>query len=271
MSDAHSPEKVWEAALGELQLQMTKATFETWIKRTQVLGCEDGTYTIGVQNGFARDWLEQRLRSMIEHTLASIVGQPVAVEFQVMAREVEPVERQTVTEVELQQEELELEGVRVRTYNEIVEPDKVFVGTQYFRRKWLPLLGRTAWLLILELRQRCYYRPKQPDKSRDTCKVTLAELGAAVGVSERTVYRELFPLPKDPEKWPKDKKKLAEAKAKAALVGEFILETTTVRRYSFRRGREVNETTLWKVRLDEPLTPEDRKKCNKFSTCQNDS
>ena len=166
------------------------------------------------------------------------------------------------------------ELVQAKIYERIVEPDRVFVGTQYFRERWLPLLGRTAWLLILELRQRCYYdrREKDPEKrlakSRDTCKVTVAELAAAVGVSERTVWRELFPLPKDHEKCPKDAKKRAEAEAKAALIGEFILETTTVRRYSTKRGREVNETTLWKVRLDEPLTPEDRKR---FSTCQNDS
>ena len=133
-----------------------------------------------------------------------------------------PVPKQTVTEAELLQEELEIDGVRVRTYNEIVEPDNVFVGTQYFRRKWLPLLGCTAWLLILELRQRCYYARKEKDleerkkKSRDTCKVTLAELGAAIGVSESTVRRALYP--KDPEA--------------AALIGEFVLETTTVRRGS---------------------------------------
>jgi len=249
---AMGPGEVWEAALAELQLQMTKATFDTWVKNTEALECEGDVYVIGVASGFARDWLDRRLRSVVERVLASVLERPVEVEFRVMPRKAEPGERRTVTEAELEQEELELEGVRVCTYNEIVEPDNVFVGTQYFRRKWLPLLGRTAWLLILELRQRCYYKPNEPSKSRDTCKVTLAELGAAVGVSVSTVRREL--LPKDPER--------------AELVGEFVLETATVRRYSARQGKEVNETTLWKVRLDEPLVPEDR---NKVSTFQNDT
>ena len=249
--------EVWEAALAELRLQMTKATFDTWVANTRVVGCEGETYVIGVQNGFARDWLEQRLKPVIERTLAGLVGSSVTVEFEVVPGSPVPVLRQTVTEADLQQEEMEIDGVRVLTYNEIVEPDRVFVGAQYFREEWLPLLGRTTWLLILELRQRCYYDrreknlQKRKKKSRDTCKVTLAELGAAVGVSVSTVRRALFP--EDPEA--------------AVLVGEFIIEVATVRRYSSRQGREVNETTMWKIRLDEPLTPADRKKC---STFQND-
>ena len=30
-------DQIWQAALGELQLQMTKATFDTWVKNTHVI------------------------------------------------------------------------------------------------------------------------------------------------------------------------------------------------------------------------------------------
>jgi len=79
------PEKVWQAALGELQLQMTKATFDTWVKQTHVLAYEDGTFIIGVQNGFAKDWLENRLLGTIQRTLASILNRSVEVRFVVHA------------------------------------------------------------------------------------------------------------------------------------------------------------------------------------------
>jgi chromosomal replication initiator protein len=79
------PEKVWQAALGELQLQMTKATFDTWVKQTHVLAYEDGTFIIGVQNGFAKDWLENRLIGTIQRTLASILNRSVEVRFVVQA------------------------------------------------------------------------------------------------------------------------------------------------------------------------------------------
>jgi len=75
------PEKVWQAALGELQLQMTKATFDTWVKQTQVVAYEDGTFIIGVQNGYAKDWLENRLIGIIKRTLASIVNRSVEIRF----------------------------------------------------------------------------------------------------------------------------------------------------------------------------------------------
>lgn len=75
------PEKVWQAVLGELQLQMTKATFDTWVKQTQVLAYEDGTFIIGVQNGYAKDWLENRLRGTVKRTLAGIVNRSVEIRF----------------------------------------------------------------------------------------------------------------------------------------------------------------------------------------------
>jgi len=75
------PEKVWQAALGELQLQMTKATFDTWVKQTHVLAYEDGSFIIGVQNGFAKDWLENRLLGTIQRTLANILNRSVEVRF----------------------------------------------------------------------------------------------------------------------------------------------------------------------------------------------
>ena len=39
---------------------------------------------------------------------------------------------------------LALEQAYANAYNEIVQPDRVFVASQYFRKKWVPLLG-THW------------------------------------------------------------------------------------------------------------------------------
>lgn len=79
------PEKVWQTALGELQLQMTKATFDTWVKQTHVLAYEDGTFIIGVQNGYAKDWLENRLHGTIQRTLTSILNRSTEVRFVVQS------------------------------------------------------------------------------------------------------------------------------------------------------------------------------------------
>ena len=50
-----SPETVWKAALGELEMQMTRATFTTWLQGTRALAWADGEFVIGVRNDFAKD------------------------------------------------------------------------------------------------------------------------------------------------------------------------------------------------------------------------
>ena len=38
-----SAKALWEAALGQLQLQVTRANFETWLRDSRGLSLEDGT------------------------------------------------------------------------------------------------------------------------------------------------------------------------------------------------------------------------------------
>ena len=82
------PERnIWQAVLGELQLQMTKAIFDTWVRNTRLVSCQDDVFVIGAQNEFARDWLENRLLTTVERTLVGIVGHPVEVRFVVTQAE----------------------------------------------------------------------------------------------------------------------------------------------------------------------------------------
>ncbi len=74
-------EQTWQAALGQLQLEMPRATFDTWVRDAELLAYEDGTFVIGVQNAYARDWLEERLLGTIKRVLASLFGRTVEVRF----------------------------------------------------------------------------------------------------------------------------------------------------------------------------------------------
>jgi chromosomal replication initiator protein len=73
--------QVWRAALGELQVSLSPANFETWLRDTVLVDVDDNRFKISVPNGFAKDWLETRYRSLISQTLARIVGYSVQVEF----------------------------------------------------------------------------------------------------------------------------------------------------------------------------------------------
>ena len=78
---------VWQAALGELQLQMTRPTFETWVKPARVVAYEDGEFIIAVPSAFTKDWLESKLLSSIKRALSGILGRSVDVKFIVMPEE----------------------------------------------------------------------------------------------------------------------------------------------------------------------------------------
>ncbi len=74
---------IWQAALGELQLQMTKATFDTWVKPTFALAldAEKNILVVGVRNAYAKQWLENRLYGMIQRTLNHVLGQAAEIRF----------------------------------------------------------------------------------------------------------------------------------------------------------------------------------------------
>jgi len=75
--------QAWQAALGQLQLEMPKAAFDTWVRDTELITYEDGAFTIGVKNAYARDWLEDRLSSTISKLLTGIMNRTVVVRFTV--------------------------------------------------------------------------------------------------------------------------------------------------------------------------------------------
>ena len=77
--------QVWRAALGELQVSLSPANFETWLRDTYLVDVDDARFRIAVPNGFAKDWLDTRYRSLISQTLARVVGYSVQVEFVVQA------------------------------------------------------------------------------------------------------------------------------------------------------------------------------------------
>ena len=78
-------EKAWQSALGQLQMEMPKASYDTWVRDTQIFSYDDGLFTIGVRNAYARDWLESRLSSTVTRLLMGIMNRTVGVAFVVNA------------------------------------------------------------------------------------------------------------------------------------------------------------------------------------------
>ena len=80
---ARSAQEIWNAALGELQMQVSKANYRTWLEKTTGLAYQDGNIIIGVPNTFIAEYLEHNQRSLIEKTLAGLAQREIKVSFQV--------------------------------------------------------------------------------------------------------------------------------------------------------------------------------------------
>ena len=74
-------EYLWQSCLGELENRFSKPIFEMWIKPMRVERLATDEVTLTVQNAFAKDWAENRLKSTIVATLAEIIGSPISVRF----------------------------------------------------------------------------------------------------------------------------------------------------------------------------------------------
>ena len=74
-------EQAWQSVLGQLQMEMPRASFDTWVRDTSPLTYEEGMMTIAVRNAYARDWLENRLLSTVTRLLAGMMNRAVDVRF----------------------------------------------------------------------------------------------------------------------------------------------------------------------------------------------
>ncbi len=80
--------EIWHATLGELELEMTKATFDTWVRPTFAIAYDPtgSAMTVGVHSPYAKEWLENRLHTTIQRTLTGIVGRSTDVNYVVKDR-----------------------------------------------------------------------------------------------------------------------------------------------------------------------------------------
>jgi len=78
-----TPKEIWDIALGDLQVQVSKPNFRTWFSKTVGLSYQDNRFVIGVPNTFAAEYLEKNQRSLIEKALAGLTAPEVQAVFQV--------------------------------------------------------------------------------------------------------------------------------------------------------------------------------------------
>jgi hypothetical protein len=79
--DLSEARQIWTRSLKALKLQMTRATFDTWLRGSQVIEANDECLTIAVRHAHAVDWLQNRLLPLIERTVARNADNEVKLTF----------------------------------------------------------------------------------------------------------------------------------------------------------------------------------------------
>ena len=80
---AKTPQEIWEAALGELQVQVSKPNYRTWFGKTIGLSYDDNQFVVGVPNTFVAEYLEKNQHSLIKKALIGLTSPAVQIVFQV--------------------------------------------------------------------------------------------------------------------------------------------------------------------------------------------
>ena len=72
---------MWQSALGEIQAQLSRANFATWLKNSRLVDKKDGTFYISVPNGFAKQWVEEKYHKNLLGILRNMDGSVKKIEY----------------------------------------------------------------------------------------------------------------------------------------------------------------------------------------------
>ncbi|NLI08434.1 MAG: hypothetical protein GX457_15285, partial [Thermotogaceae bacterium] len=192
-----SPEKAWQAAIANLEMDMSRATFETWVKPTHLVDFSDDTFVIGCMNSYGREWLENRLTTTLQRFLMGVMNKEVKVRFVVCDQEINDGDDLT-QEVDPDQEdsrdnsiELDIHYSSIRNY--LIEPSRVVRLPVYYLR-WLPYVGSQMIFLIMALWQE-YYLASGGKARKGSYKVAVRaeRICQWAGISRAQFFRLLQP------------------------------------------------------------------------------
>ncbi|MFH1077670.1 MAG: chromosomal replication initiator protein DnaA [Patescibacteria group bacterium] len=84
--------ETWQAALGELELTLSKANFTTWFKNTYISSTEDGKVVVCVPNTFTKAWLEKKYHDAVVRALRNVTNNTIReVSYKVEVKNTSPI------------------------------------------------------------------------------------------------------------------------------------------------------------------------------------
>ncbi len=197
-------EQTWKSVLEQLQTDMPRASFDTWVRDTTPLSCDDGNLIVAARNAYTRDWLESRLVSTVNRMLIGILNANVRVNFVIAQDHDDSVEVETDANSNSQDEEqlhddatMDISPAAYESaYDQIVRPDRAVYLPGYFRR-WLRSIGPDLGWMYISFRQAAYLAGGRAGSK--SSRFSGKQLASMSGISERTYWNRV----NNPATWQK--------------------------------------------------------------------
>ena len=104
-------EELWQNALSQIELSVSKPSFATWFKGTRILDLNEGIVTIAVPNGFAKEWLENKYHKSILKSLRDAIPEIRSINYTISAldsvNKYEILQQKNKKDISAQNEQLE--------------------------------------------------------------------------------------------------------------------------------------------------------------------
>ncbi len=79
--------QLWQTTLGEIEVQLSRANFATWLKNSRLVDKRDGVFYVSLPNNFAKEWVENKYQKNILGILRNFDNSAKKLEFMVDSRE----------------------------------------------------------------------------------------------------------------------------------------------------------------------------------------
>jgi len=80
-------EQLWKQTLVEMEAQLSRANFATWLRNSQLVDKRDGVFFVSLPNNFAKEWIENKYQKNILGVLRNLDSSAKKLEFVVVNQE----------------------------------------------------------------------------------------------------------------------------------------------------------------------------------------
>lgn len=218
----------WAAAQDLISQEMPKSKYVSMIKPLTIQGYSEDIITIQAP-ATDIDWLNARVATVASHHITGILGEPYDVIF--------------TSNGEAKEINKDLSSGRkaqlAQAYGDkraaIIQPHKSLYISGYYWENWRPLLGKSTADVVIACRSLCYWNP-QTGELRNRVTTDREEIARIAGCSTASVDRAL----------------------NHKMVRQYFVRKKIARIMTETGIR--NHGLILRVRMDDPLTPEDQKK-----------